>query len=240
MLGYLTKLLPMGPFGPRIDDHDAQCDRAQDGKVNTMFHCFTVGVFITGLTSPNQKFFTKMIAGGYWSEANGIGSKRSTLNTEVQQLRVQTSEAGSIRGPFVALIPVLLGPKKGNSLLVYWDDSKSAPPPRHHVKRTEDGPNCRMARKMAGDKGAYWWQGYAKHEMKLTAPCLRQLMLGFTEASKIDAELTTWDPATWEVENKWIDQTGQYYDDAAAQMEALGIDIEAGITHLTVQGVDEV
>ena len=56
MLGYLTKLLPMGPFGPRIDDHDAQCDRAQDGKVNTMFHCFTTGVFITGLTSPNQKF----------------------------------------------------------------------------------------------------------------------------------------------------------------------------------------
>jgi hypothetical protein len=90
------------------------------------------------LTSPNQKFFTKTNEGVYWSEANGIGSKRSTLNTEVQQLRVQTSEAGSTQGPFIALIPILQGPKKGSSLLVYWDDSRSAPPPRSKVKRTED------------------------------------------------------------------------------------------------------
>jgi hypothetical protein len=93
---------------------------------------------------------------------------------------------------------------------------------------------------MAGDKGAYWWHEYAKHEMGLQTPCLKQVMVCFTEASKVDTELTTWDPATWEVENKWIDQTGQYYDDAAAQMDAVGIDIEAGITHPTVQGVDEV
>ena len=87
---------------------------------------------------------------------------------------------------------------------------------------------------MAGDKGAYWWHGYAKHEMKLQPSCLSQLMLSFTEASKVDAEETTWDPDTWEVDNKWIDQTGQYYDETATQMNALGIDIEAGITHLTV------
>ena len=80
--GNLTKILSMGPFGPKIDDHDAQCDRAQDSKVNIMFHCFSTGVELKGLSNPNQKFYTKRTDDTYWSE--GTGSRKSTINANFE------------------------------------------------------------------------------------------------------------------------------------------------------------
>ena len=56
----------------------------------------------------------------------------------------------------------------------------------------------------------------------------------FTKMSKVDAELLSWDVINSEVHNKWVNQTEQYYKDAAAQMEELGIDIEASISRLAV------
>ena len=76
--------------------------------------------------------------------------------------------------------------------------------------------------------------------MQLRPSCHKQLMECFSEVSKVDADQSTWDPTTWEVGNKWINKMRQYYEDATAQMKELGIDMEAGLTHLAVQGVDEV
>ena len=53
-LGQNATILGMGPYGPKAEDMDGQCDRAQYLKVNVMYHCCTDGATLNGMASPNK------------------------------------------------------------------------------------------------------------------------------------------------------------------------------------------
>ena len=162
-----------------------------------MYHCCTDGVTCKGLAFPNKKFYTKRKDGFYWS----IGSKKSRLNNEIQQMRPKSDEAGTGRSPFLRFLPHLTGAKAGSSTFIYWDDSKDVPPPRKDVKRTKYGPTSKFVKKFCDDRTVYWFHEYDEHEMCLIGSCKRQTMECFGQSSKINMEESTWDEDTWEVNN---------------------------------------
>ena len=92
--------------------------------------------------------------------------------------------------------------------MIYWDDSKNAPPPKRGGTRTTDGPTSTFINKLRGDKAAYWFNEYAKHEMQLTDPCRLSCMNSFEDTSKVDMDDSTWSSETFEVWNKWAQEGG--------------------------------
>ena len=139
---------------------------------------------------------------------------------------IESSEAGKGRAPFSCVVPYQSGPKQGSSCLVYWDNSKRAPPPKKGVKRTTDGPISKLVNRLKGDKAAYWMNEYLRCNMGLIDSCRESAMRCFDEASRINMEESTWCPLTLEVNNKWLNKGGNYHDNAARQFKELGIDID--------------
>ena len=150
--GQCAKVPGMGPYGPRLDDIDGQCKRAGQLKVNMSFNCCTTGALLKGLTHPNKKWYAKMKDGTYWP----VGGKTTSWNSEFQNMRIRTDSDGHGTGksPFICAVPNAAGSKAGSSTLIYWDDSKDAPPPKRGVKRTVDGPISDLVRKLKGAKAA--------------------------------------------------------------------------------------
>lgn len=60
------------------------------------------------------------------------------------------------------------------------------------------------------------------------------------DTSRVDMDESTWNPETFEVSNKWITQDGDYYDDAVKRFKSMGIDMDACIDHLVIEGIEEV
>ena len=121
-LGQNVKVLGMGMYGSKPEDYDGQCKRAQDLKINMTYQCCTSTAEMKGCALPNN-FYTKLVNRKYCS----VDGKKTTLNTEFQNLRIKSSEAGTGQAPFPCVVTYQSGPKQGSSCLVYWDDSKSPP-----------------------------------------------------------------------------------------------------------------
>ena len=149
--------------------------------------CCTKTVILNGLLKPNKKFFAKHVDGSYWT----VGSQTTTINLEFQNLRVDTGEAGTGRPPFSCVIPILAGPQEGNASLVYWDDSRNAPPPRKGVKRTKDGEISTLVNYLKGDKAPYWFNEYLRHVMGLMNNCREKAMENFSATSRVDMNEST-------------------------------------------------
>ena len=203
-LGENVMILGMGPYGPRIEDMDGQCDRAQYLRVNMMYQCCKDGATLKGMAHPNKKFPTKKTDGKYYT----TGTRHTTLNQLLQDIHIESPEAGTGRAPVSCVIPNLIGPKAGSSTVIYWDDSKNAPPPKRGGTRTTDGPTSTFINKLRGDKAPYWFNEYAKHEMQLTDPCRLSCMNSFEDTSKVDMDDSTWSSETFEVWNKWAQEGG--------------------------------
>ena len=62
----------------------------------------------------------------------------------------------------------------------------------------------------------------------------------FELSSKIDMEDPQWDTKTMEVTNKWINQDSNYIENVGKEFENMGIDIDACIESMVVEGVDRV
>ena len=91
----------MGLYGPKPEDYDGQCKRAQDLKINMAYQCCTKTMELKGCILPNKKFFTKRVNGEYWS----VDEKKTTLNTEFQNLRIKSNKAGTGQAPFSCVVP---------------------------------------------------------------------------------------------------------------------------------------
>ena len=235
--GQCTKVLGMGPYGPRLDNIDGQYKRAWQLKVNMSFNCCTTGALLKGLTHPNKKWYAKRKDGTYWP----VGGKTTTWNSKFQNMRIGTDSdgRGTGRSPFICVIHNATGSKAGSSTLIYWDDSKGAPPPKKGVKRTVDGPVSDLVGKLKGGKAAYWSNEFGKHTMKLMDTCRMHSMNCWEDTSRVDMDESAWNPVTCEVSNKWITQDGDYYNDAVKRFETMGINMDACINHLVIEGIEE-
>ena len=110
------------------------------------------------------------------------------MNQILQDIRIESPEAGTGRAPVSCVIPNLIGPKAGSSTMIYWDDSKNAPPPKRGAKRTQDGPISTFVDKLRGERAPYWFNEYARHKIHLTDPCRMSGMNSFEDTSKVDMD----------------------------------------------------
>ena len=97
----------MGLYGSEPENLDGQCERIQDLKINMAYLCCTKTANLKGLLLPNKNFYTKTVNGDYWA----VDWKQTTINTEFQNLRIDSGEVGTGRAPFCCVVPYLSGPK---------------------------------------------------------------------------------------------------------------------------------
>ena len=76
--------------------------------------------------------------------------------------------------------------------------------------------------------------------MDLMDTCRMHSMNCWEVTSRVDMDELVWNPVASEVSNKWITQEGDYYDDVVKQFESMGIDMNACIDHLVIEGIEEV
>ena len=226
----------MGPNGPKPEYCDGQGERIQDLRINMPYLCCTKIVDLKGLLCPNENFFTKTVSGNYWV----VDGKQTIINIEFQHLRIDSGKVGIGRAPSSCVIPYLTGPKQGSSALVYWDDSKRAPPPNKGVKHTTDGPISELVNRPKGEKAAYWMKEYIRCNMGLIDSCRKSAMRCFDEVSRVDMEESTWCPRTLEVNNKWLNKGSSYHDNADKHFKELRMNIDECLDSLFIEGINKV
>ena len=238
-LGTCAKILGVGMFGPKRDDMDAQCERAQQIKINLSFNCCTTGVVLKGLKDPNKRWFAKLQDGSYLPSDDGT---TSTWNIEFQNMRVKSDSDVALanKAPFICLVPITTGSKAGSSMLSMWDDSVYAPSPKKGVKRTKDGEATILARKLQGNKASYWCNMYVKNVLGIIDGCRLKAMNCFEMSTRIDMDDSQWDAKTMEVTNKWINQDSDYIENVGKEFASMGIDMNACLESMVVEGVDRV
>ena len=122
---------------------------------------------------------------------------------------------------------------------MYPDDSKS-PPPKKGAKRTIDRLISKLVDRLKGDKAAYWFNEFLRHNMGLPDSCRESAMNCFDETPRINMEESTWCLDTLEVNNKWLNKGGDYHDNAVRQFKDLGLDIDDCLDGLVIKGIDKV
>lgn len=76
--------------------------------------------------------------------------------------------------------------------------------------------------------------------MGLTGSCRMRGMNCFEDISKVDMDESTRNSETCEVSNKWITQGRDYYNNSVKQLKGLGIDMDACLESLVIEGMGEV
>ena len=83
---------------------------------------------------------------------------------------------------------------EGNSMIIYFDDLKEAPPPRKGVKRTMDGLVSKLVAKLKGPNAAYWAKEYVRHTMEVIDDCRMHGTSCWDETSKMSMGESAWNP----------------------------------------------